>query len=135
MSPTTPAQDIVVHMDNGTINESPDPWTADGTARGLTLTGTINTWENPFFLVHGPIDYKTNGFEVQGWTIKGTPATWTSGGLIAEAHWSGTCANTKPVIPACRRVSRPCRPGCRRPQNVVDCSEATTFRLYATVPP
>lgn len=135
MSPTTPAQDIVVYMDNGTINEAPDPWMVTFCPGGPTLTGTLNTWENPFFLVHGPKDYKTNGFEVRGWTIKGTAATWTSGGLIAEAHWSGSCAATGPVIPGLPSGFPTMPPGVPSASSVVDCSEATTFRLYATVPP
>ncbi len=108
VSPGIAAEQIVVHMDSGPIAENPDKFEIDACPTGFD--GLLNTWENSFFQVHRA-DFKAKGFEVGGWTLQATEATWQTGGLIATASWTGSCGSTP----------------------IVDCTDDTTFRLYAVV--
>jgi hypothetical protein len=102
-SPETAIADIVVNMDSGPIDEQPDGFVADMCS--TTFDGQLNTLENLFFGAHAG-DFSSKGFRVVGWT-PGDADAWTSGGLIAEAEWSGTFSQAGSA-----------------------CTEATTFRLY-----
>ncbi len=117
VGPGVPAEDIVAHMDAGTIVEAPDRHVTN--VCSTILRDELNTWENLFFTVHRA-EYGANGFQVDDWTLKATPDTWVSGGLIAEATWNGTCAPTDVG---------------GQQFTVVACTTNTVFRLHAVVPP
>ncbi len=107
--PEVPASEITVDMDSGPINESPDKWSMDGCS-GTTFDGTMNTWENLFFDAYRS-RYQAAGFRVDNWTFVDGGAAWKTGGLVAEANWTATCATSL----------------------VLDCTDRTTLRLYVTV--
>lgn len=116
VGPGVPAQDIVAHMDAGTIVEAPDRHVTN--VCSTVLRDKLNTWENLFFTVHRA-EFGANGFRVDGWTLVATPDTWVTGGLIANATWKASCGPT--VV---RGVKI----------DVVACDSDTTFSLYAVVP-
>jgi hypothetical protein len=70
----------------------------------------MNTWENLFFDTYRP-KYGSAGFRVDGWTAVGGPEVWTSGGVVAEATWTGHCGSTF----------------------ILGCTDHTTFKLTAVV--
>ena len=107
-SPALAAADLVVNMDSGPIVEAPDTFTMGGCPE--PITGTLNTWENLFFDTYRG-RYAAMGFRVNGWTLLGGADAWASGGVIAEAQWTGTCQTTL----------------------VLGCADETTFRLVAVV--
>jgi hypothetical protein len=115
VGPDVLAADVVAHMDAGSIVESPDGYVAN--LCSTSISDDMNTWENLFFVAHGKA-YQANGFRVDGWTLKATPDTWVTGGLIAEATWEGKCR--PPLVPGIPIT--------------VDCTTETHFRLFAVVP-
>jgi hypothetical protein len=110
----TNAADLSLDMDAGPKTEQPDEFTADTCQ--TTLTGTMNTWENLFFTVYRD-RYGPKGLHVDGWTLVATPDTWKTGGLVATAHWSGSCAQNLSAIET----------------KSIACTDATTFKLWAVV--
>ena len=122
VGPDVAAGDIVVDMDAGTGAEQPDAFTAN--ACPTTLSGVMNTWENAFFIVYnqkkGP-----NGLRVTGWTLKATHDTWTYGGLVATANWSGSCP-TMSVETGSDPLAVP---------GLLECTDKTKFRLWAVPAP
>ncbi|HEY8239519.1 MAG TPA: hypothetical protein VIF63_08795, partial [Candidatus Limnocylindrales bacterium] len=108
-----------VGMDSGPTNESPDTVSSD--LCGTPSDSTMNTWENLFFDAYRPNYLKNGGFLVDGWTIL-DPAAWTTGGAVAEAHWSGACTGPDLGLPGMS-------------VKLLDCSDITTFRLIVHVGP
>jgi hypothetical protein len=107
VGPEVAAADIRVSMDSGPVNETPDSYVADYCT--APFDGTLNTWENLFFDAYRS-RFGSAGFLVDDWTIVGGAEAWTSGGVVAEATWTGDCTTTL----------------------VIDCTDHTTFRLYGT---
>ena len=125
VGPEVAAKDIVAFIDSGPATETPDAYTARDCPGG-TFTGVMNTWENLFFVVYN--DKKdVNGLKVTGWTLNATADTWTEGGLIATATWSGTCPAM--VIPGGSGEDDLAVPG------ILECKDKTTFRLWAVKVP
>ena len=125
VGPDVAAQDIVAFVDSGPATENPDAYVARDCPGG-TFTGVMNTWENLFFVIYN--DKKdVNGLKVTGWTSQATADTWTQGGLIATATWSGTCPAM--VIPGGPGQDDLAVPG------VLECKDKTTFRLWAVKAP
>ncbi len=124
--PDVAAADIVADIDAGLASEQPDTFTARTCP--VALTGTMNTWENLFFVVHnGKKD--VNGLRVTGWTLNATPDTWIDGGLVATATWSGSCPPM--VIPGGPGEDDDplAIPG------FLECEDRTTFRIWAVPAP
>ena len=116
VGPDVAQADIVVDMDAGTISEMPDRFEANGCQ--LTLTGTMNTWENIFFTVYRH-RYGQRGFHLAGdWISVATADTWKTGGMIAYIEWEGSCA---PNLGPYEKL-------------VIACSNKTTATLWAVVP-
>ena len=90
-SPGLPADQIRIHMDAGPISEQPDSFNLPLCSGGAPLTGTLNTWENLFFLLHRGF-YKANGFEVDdlGGGASDT-STWQPGMKLGGISWVGSC--------------------------------------------
>ncbi|HZM72523.1 MAG TPA: hypothetical protein VFC71_04045, partial [Candidatus Polarisedimenticolia bacterium] len=107
VAPGIEPERIVAHMDAGTVAESPDAFDID--ACSTVLEGTMNTWENLFFILHNA-DYGAQGLEVDGWQLEATGSTWADGELIASASWAASCGDEESP---------------RR------CTEETVFRLYS----
>jgi hypothetical protein len=111
----TNAADIAVDMDAGPGNEQPDQFTLNDCV--TSFSGQMNTWENQFFTAYRHL-YGANGLHIGDWSLQATADTWKTGGLVATATWSGTCAtNLSPLE-----------------QMAFACTDATTFKLWAVVP-
>ncbi|MGH9888655.1 MAG: MSCRAMM family protein, partial [bacterium] len=87
--PTVGADAITVDMDAGQVVENPDTSVFD--ACGTPTESPTNTWENLFFAAYSPGHYKARGYRIDQWRAVGGPEAWTTGGVIAEATWTGTC--------------------------------------------
>ena len=105
VAPGIEPERIVAHMDAGPESESPDAYDLD--ACSTVLEGTLNTWENLFFILHRA-DYGAQGLEVDGWQLEATGSTWADGQLIASASWAAPCGD-----------------------RTIACTEETVFRLYS----
>jgi hypothetical protein len=119
--PDITAKDIVVDIDSGPAAESPDGFTAFNCP--VTLEGTMNTWENAFFVTYHA-KKNVNGLRVTGWTLNATTDTWKQGGLVATAKWTGRCPETT-TIPAVQG-----QPEIEIPA-VIQCTDKTTFKIWA----
>ena len=108
-APGARADRIVADLDSGPTVEQPDTFVMDACTE--PIDGTLNTWENLFFVVHGA-DYGRMGLHVDGWTLVDGGA-WETGGVLAEATWSGRCPDAR----------------------ILDCDETTTFRLHVVLVP
>lgn len=73
--PGIAADKIVLHMDAGSTVEQPDRWRVPICRSAVVLRGTMNTWENMFFVNHNA-DFKANGLVVTGWTLSGELDPW-----------------------------------------------------------
>jgi hypothetical protein len=117
-APDVVAADMFVDMDAGTASEQPDIFAADMCS--TTLKGTMNTWENAFFTVYNARK-GVHGLRVTQWTLKATPDTWIHGGLVATAGWSGSCPATTVAGQTVK--------------GLLECTDRTTFRLWAVPAP
>jgi hypothetical protein len=82
---------VLVGIDSGPEEESPDTVTFEGCGPVKRWTGTFNTWENNFMLANQEDLRPGQGILLSGWDWKATDSTWTSGGLVASLTRNEKC--------------------------------------------
>ncbi len=93
--------DLEVWMDAGPAPESFDAFVARY-CPVPTLTGTVNTWENIFFLIESPTYYGAKGLHVTGFDALGVDTSvWYDGLVLGKIGWHGDCSQIQaPPLPS-----------------------------------